>query len=137
MLGEVKLLLQRCKKILLAAVLLAVILTAGCTTGKTEPPSLLTGNEDAGKPTETRPETQNEKRQSGIPAIKPSSAVEQPKDTPGQDLSGRQDKALVIISENPVFVDTGQLLDELDKELESLFGKLGTMDEINEEELNF
>jgi hypothetical protein len=43
----------------------------------------------------------------------------------------------VIVSQNPVFAGTGQLLVEIDKELELFLGSLEAMDDIQAEELNF
>jgi len=48
-----------------------------------------------------------------------------------------QEKPLVIVSQNPVFAGTGQLLVEIDKELELFLGSLEAMDDIQAEELNF
>jgi len=142
LLSEVMVFLQSFKKLLLAAVLLAAVLTAGCAAGTSGPPDL-TGREDAGETTEAVPATQNETRQAGLPpeekeaTVKQPAAAEEPGGTPVQELPVRQAKPLVIISENPVFADTGQLLDELDKELETLFDLLETMDDIPEDELSF
>lgn len=56
---------------------------------------------------------------------------------PAKILPAGQEKPLVIVSQNPVFAGTGQLLVEIDKELELFLGTLGAMDDIQAEELNF
>jgi hypothetical protein len=140
----------------MAAVVLAAVLITGCAAGRSGPAETMTGRDEAGKSSETRTAvTQQEQQTAGILSEEPSETVpeesakqatvkvkqpdarEQPGDVPPQQPSARQEKPLVIVSENPVFADTGQLLAELDKELELFLGILESTDDITEEELNF
>lgn len=149
-------LLQNSNVQLMAAVVLAAVLITGCAAERSGPAETVAGRDEAGKAAETRtavtrqePQTagtlseeasetvpEESARQETAEAKQPD-AREQPGGTPPQQPPAGQEKPLVIVSENPVFADTGQLLAELDKELELFLGILESADEIPEEELNF
>ncbi|MBS3947538.1 MAG: hypothetical protein KGZ57_04395 [Dethiobacter sp.] len=120
------------KKLLMVALLLAATLVAGCMPGPSGQPGTMTGREEAGRAVEGKPGAEEKEA-----ATEQASAPEQQDTVPAQELQDRPDKQLVIISENPVFADSGQLLGALDKELETLLSVLGAMDDIQDEELNF
>jgi hypothetical protein len=153
----------------LAAVLLGIVLLAGC--GNISPkPAEVAGRNEPGKTAQTKPEQaygqpeakqalnpseaslQRNQEQGEVPAgqlafpgKEAAATAGQPVPsegtgagtTPGKPLPVGQEKPLVIVSENPVFAGTGQLLEELDKELEFFLGALETMDDIQAEDLNF
>lgn len=131
------------KKLLMVALLLTATLVAGCMPGPSGQPGTVTGREEAGRAAEGKPGAEEEAQPPGSAleekevATEQASAPEQQGTGPAQELQDRPDKQLVIISENPVFADSGQLLGALDKELETLLGVLGAMDDIQDEELNF
>lgn len=149
-------LLQNANVQLMAAVVLAAVLITGCAAGRSGPAETMTVRDEAGKPAETRTAvTQQEPQTAGIQSEEPGENVpeesakqatvkakqpdprEQPGDVPPQQPPAGQEKPMVIVSENPVFADTGQLLAELDKELELFLDILESTDDITEEELNF
>jgi len=152
--------LQKLLMPLLAAVLLATVLMAGCEN-RSSSPGEETGKSDVVKDIEAVPSGEAEQEEQAGPAgqIAPAGQAA-PEDKTvkevavyaGQPVARQQsdstkaaekvlpagdEQPLVIISENPVFADTGQLLEEVDKELELLLDTLEAMDEIKAEELNF
>lgn len=142
--------MRNAKTKLLAAVLLGAVLVTGCAAGGSGPADRAAGQTEAGRAAETgqeeaqgKAETETAEENQETPATettvteKQPQAQEQSAGAPAKQLPAAQEKPLVIVSENPVLADTGQLLVELDKELEQLLGTLGAADDIPEEELNF
>jgi hypothetical protein len=144
-------LLQNANVQLMAAVVLAAVIITGCAAGRSGPAETMTGRDEAGTSAETRTAvTQQEPQTAGIQSEEPGETVpeesakqatvevkqSEAREQPG-DVPPRQEKPMVIVSENPVFADTGQLLAELDKELELFLDILESTDDITEEELNF
>lgn len=137
--GEVMVLLESFRKMVMILFLLAAVLTVGCAAGQS--PSAAPGNASeekeiaAEQPPSVAPESESEVKittsgqQSLVPEQSGSTSAEQP---PVQ-----QEKPLVIVSENLILTDRGQLLQALDKEMETLLILLETMDEIQDEDFNF
>lgn len=152
--------MQKLSMRLLAAVLLATVLITGCENRASSP------GEEAGKSEvvqgiEAAPAGEAEQaKQMGPagqaapaePAVPEDKTVKEAAVNAGQPvereqsdsataaekvLPAEEEKPLVIISENPVFADTGKLLEEIDKELELLLDTLEAMDDIQAEELIF
>lgn len=150
--------MQNSRMLLVVSVLfVAALAVTGCAAGRSGPEQPVTGRNEAGKTAETGAAVMQEGQEqaAGAPAAAPEEPVaretakqravnaeqpgaqEQTGDKPVQEPVSVQEKPLVIVSENPVFADTGQLLVELDKELEFFLGALESADEISDEELNF
>jgi hypothetical protein len=145
---------------LLAVVLLATVLIAGCEN-RTSSPGEKTGKSEVVKGVEAVPTGEAEQAEQMGPAGEVAPArqaapenktakeatvdARQPMEQEQSDsttaaekvLPAAEEKPLVIISENPVFADTGQLLEEIDRELQLLLDTLEAMDDIQAEELNF
>jgi len=134
---------------LLTALLLAATLFVGCAT-ESPRSAEVAGRSDPGPPAQKLPV----EREVGQPEAKPTdpgpakvaakaAGQPEPNKQPGtgaeqaRTLPAGQEKPLVIVSENPVFAGTGQLLEEIDKELTLFLDALETMDDITTEELNF
>lgn len=142
--------MRNTKTKLLAAVLLGAVLVTGCAAGGSGSADRVPGRTEDGRAAETgqertqkKPEIETATDDQGKPATETTAAEKQPQvqeqsaGAPAKQPPAAQEKPLVIVSENPVLADTGQLLVELDKELEQLLGTLGAADDIPEEELNF
>ncbi len=146
--------MRNAKTKLLAAVLLGAVLVTGCAAGGSGSADRVPGRTEDGRAAETgqdgtqkKPEIETATDDQGKPATETTAAEKQPQPqvqvqeqsagAPAKQPPAAQERPLVIVSENPVLADTGQLLVELDKELEQLLGTLGAADDIPEEELNF
>jgi PBP1b-binding outer membrane lipoprotein LpoB len=143
-------LLRNAKVKLLVAVLLGAVLVTGCAAGGSGSTERVPARTEDGRAAETgqdeaqkKPEIETAAEDQEKQATETTAAEEQPQvqeqsaGAPAKQPQAAQEKPLVIISENPVVADTGQLLVELDKELEQLLGTLGAADDITEEELDF
>lgn len=117
-------LLESFRKMVIILFLLAAVLTVGCAAGQS--PSVAPGN---------APE-EKEIAAEQPPSVAPESGSEV-KEKAAEQPPVQQEKPLVIVSENLILTDRGQLLQALDKEMETLLTLLETMDEIQDEDFNF
>lgn len=112
------------RKLVLILLLLAAALTVGCAAG--QPPSA----------TPLNPSSEKETAAEQPPPVLPASESDALEKTPEQQPR-EQEKPLVIVSENFVLSDSGQLLQAIDKEMETLLDLLEKMDDIQNEDFNF
>lgn|GEM_PF-886538 len=127
------------RKLVLILLLLAAALTVGCAAG--QPPSATPLNPLSEK------ETAAEQSPPVLPAGESDDVDETPEQppllpqqsgsAPAEQPPREQEKPLVIVSENFVLSDSGQLLQALDKEMETLLNLLEKMDDIQNEDFNF
>lgn len=136
---EVMVLLESVRKMGLILFLLATVLTVGCAAG--QPPSVTPANTSGEKQTTAEqpplvlPESESDEKQTT--AEQPPLVPEQSGSASAEQSPLKQDKPLVIVSENIVLTDSGQLLQTLDKEMEALLVLLEKMDDIQNEDFNF
>ena len=119
--------------------LLATVFTVGCAAGQS--PAVAPGNASEEKETTVeqpplaQPEGESGEKET---TVEQSPLIpEQSGSTSAEQSPVKREKPLVIVSENLILTDRGQLLQALDKEMETLLGLLETMDEIEDEDFNF
>lgn len=155
---EVRVQLEGFRKMVLILCLLAAALAAGCAAGQSpsvapvntsgeaetmsEQSSLVSPESKSDEQETTTeqpppPSPESESEQKETVAEQPSLVPEQSGGTSAEQPPAKQEKPLVIVSENFVLTDSGQLLQALDKEMEALLDLLEKMDDIQNEDLNF
>lgn len=132
-------LLEGFRKMVLVLFLLATALTVGCAAG--QPPLVAPVNTSSEQETSAEqpplalPESESGEQETT--AEQPPSVPEQSSGTATEHSPAKQEKPLVIVSENFVLNDSGQLLQALDKEMETLLELLEKMDDIQDEDFNY